>query len=257
MTKYIRLGNAGTLGILATLLFAASAPAGEIQWRHDYNTARKEALAKNLPLLVDFGTQHCPWCVKMESATYRDSGVVGYVNQHFVCVKVDGDKDTFLTRGMAVECFPTAVMASPDGKVLDRVEGFMAASAFSDHLRKAVTASVDWPKRAWTEANAALAVPDYPRAIGCLKRLSTAPAAGTYQGKATEVLAQLEGQANEEVRQAVQLHAQGREGEARQGLGVVAHAYIGTQAATNAQGMLNTWVAQETPMQASFKVPAK
>jgi thioredoxin-like negative regulator of GroEL len=240
---------------LLLLAFAAAAPAAEVEWRTDYNAARREAVQKNLPLLVEFGTRTCFWCKKMDAATYRDGTVVGLLNQQFVAVKVDGDRNPFLTQNLKVDGFPTAVLASPDGVILDRVEGFLAPAPFVDHLRKAAAASADWPTRAYAEASNALAGRDYPRAIEWFQRVSAAPTSCPLRARATEALARLEGQAKEGVNQAVQLHQQGREGEARESLGGVARNYPGTHAAADAQGLLSAWTNQERPVQASYQVP--
>ena len=44
------------LTALAAPLTAHSQQAPEVQWRTDYNTARKEAEQMHRPLMVDFGT---------------------------------------------------------------------------------------------------------------------------------------------------------------------------------------------------------
>ncbi len=252
MAKHNGLGQL-CVGLLGVLAFAAAAPAAEVEWRTDYNAARREAVQKNLPLLVEFGTHTCFWCKKMDAATYHDGAVAALLNQQFVAVKVDGHRNPFLTQNLKVDGFPTAVLASPDGVILDRVEGYLAPAPFADHLRKAAAASADWPARAYTEATNALAAQDFPRAIEWLRRVTTAPTNHPAKAKAVQTLAQLENRAAETVTQAVHLHQQGREGEARQSLGGIARDYPGTHAAADAQSLLNTWTSQERPVQTSFQ----
>src|SRR4051812_46092581 len=72
---------------------APPAPAApEIQWRHDYAAALKEAQDKNLPLVIDFGTVNCYWCKKLDESTFRDARIVRALNDRFVPLKVDGEK---------------------------------------------------------------------------------------------------------------------------------------------------------------------
>ena len=56
----------------SSALGQAPALAQEVKWRHDYNAARREAEQKNLPLVVDIGTENCYWCNKLEAITFHD-----------------------------------------------------------------------------------------------------------------------------------------------------------------------------------------
>ena len=63
-----------TLVAVSTLVLAAgTVRSQEVQWRHDYDAARKEALDKNRPLLVDFGTPNCFWCRQLDALRRADS----------------------------------------------------------------------------------------------------------------------------------------------------------------------------------------
>jgi hypothetical protein len=112
--------------------------AQEIQWRTDYNTARREATEKNRPLVMDFGTSHCCWCQKLDAVTFRDPGVVAQVNAAFIPVKIDAEREARLTQGLHLQGFPTVVFASPDGKILGIHEGFVDAAEFRQQLQQAL-----------------------------------------------------------------------------------------------------------------------
>src|SRR5688572_29135614 len=88
--------------VLCALVLAASArpapaPAQQVQWRQDYNVARKEAAEKGRPLLIDFGTESCFWCKKLDLTTLRDPAVVAVLNESFVTLKVDAEREVSLT----------------------------------------------------------------------------------------------------------------------------------------------------------------
>src|SRR5437879_12636518 len=110
-----------------------SAAAQEVQWRTDYNEARKEALAKNRPLLLDFGTERCFWCKRLDATTFQDARLVEVMNERFIPIKVDGERDARLTEALRVQSYPTLVLAAPDGRLLGMLEGYMDAGRFSDH----------------------------------------------------------------------------------------------------------------------------
>ncbi len=62
----------------------------EIKW---LKLAEAEALSKkeNKPLLIDFYTDWCGWCKKLDASTYKDPDVIRYVNKYFYPVKFDAE----------------------------------------------------------------------------------------------------------------------------------------------------------------------
>src|SRR5438445_3470549 len=152
----------------------ASATAQEIQWRSDYNLARKEAVEKNLPLILDFGTEHCFWCKKLDATTFLDPRVVAVMNEEFIPLKVDAHRDARLTECLRIQAFPTVVLAGPDGKILGTLEGYMEAGRFHDHLQRVLAGlrNPEWMARDYQEAAKAIAASDYARAIALLKSIT-------------------------------------------------------------------------------------
>lgn len=105
----------------------SSAGAQEIEWRTDYKLARQEAAAKNRPLVLDFGTEQCFWCKKLDATTFRDARVLEIINHNFIPLKVDANADAHLTEALGIQSFPTLVFAAPDGKILGTLEGYVEA----------------------------------------------------------------------------------------------------------------------------------
>ncbi|MGL6097907.1 MAG: thioredoxin family protein, partial [Fimbriiglobus sp.] len=56
------------IGWVAT---APAATAQDVRWRHDYAAARREAADSGKPLLLDFGTENCVWCRRLDATTFR------------------------------------------------------------------------------------------------------------------------------------------------------------------------------------------
>lgn len=139
---------AGLWAVVVTfiaLATAAPATAQDVRWRYDYAAARKEATASGRPLLLDFGTEACVWCRKLDATTFRDRGIVELVNERFVPVKVDGNRDERLTRAVGVQAFPTLVLLSPDGKVVGRHEGYADVAKMTALLRQALAREAPKP----------------------------------------------------------------------------------------------------------------
>jgi hypothetical protein len=128
-----------------TLALAGPAAAAEppaVSWRHDYAAARQEAAATNRPLVLYFTTTNCPWCHKMQAGPLRDPAVAAALNADFVPLKVEGDLLNYLAGPLHIQGFPTTVLASPEGRVLEVLDGYQDAATVRDHLRRATAAVV-------------------------------------------------------------------------------------------------------------------
>jgi thioredoxin-like negative regulator of GroEL len=129
----------GCLAVFSICPIIASSQ--EIEWRHDYSAAKREARQTNRPLVIDFGTAHCVWCDKLDASTFRDSVVVKLLGEHFIPVKVAADQDPQLAEALGVQSFPTLVFARPDGKILGMHDGFVDAEKFKGQLERALSES--------------------------------------------------------------------------------------------------------------------
>lgn len=134
---------------LATLiaLLAAPVPSGaeEIPWRTDYAAARREALEKNRPIVMDLSTENCFWCKKLDAVTFRDPAVVQLLRERFVAMKIDASQQAALAQALGVQSYPTLVFAAPDGKILGKHAGFVDPQRFMQQLQKALTESAAAP----------------------------------------------------------------------------------------------------------------
>ena len=65
------------------------AVAEEVDWRSDYNAARKEAAEKGRPIVLDFGFESCVHCRKLDATTFHDGDVIKRINAKFVALRID------------------------------------------------------------------------------------------------------------------------------------------------------------------------
>src|SRR5688572_3324813 len=86
----------GALGNCAAPGFAQEGTFTEVKWRLDYNIARKEALERKLPIVIDFVTKTCFHCNRMDATTFRDPRIVSLMNERFIPLKMDGDVEVNL-----------------------------------------------------------------------------------------------------------------------------------------------------------------
>ncbi len=80
-----RLGSAAS----AYLQSAAHQPVHWFPWSPEAFAAASEA---EKPVLLDIGAVWCHWCHVMDRESYEDPDLAGFLNEHFICVKVDRDE---------------------------------------------------------------------------------------------------------------------------------------------------------------------
>jgi uncharacterized protein len=63
-----------------------------VDWYPWGEEARERARELDRPLLVSIGYSSCHWCHVMEHESFEDSETARFMNEHFVCVKVDREE---------------------------------------------------------------------------------------------------------------------------------------------------------------------
>ena len=214
--------------------------AQEIQWRTDYQTARREAAARGLPLVIDLGTRNCFYCKQLDATTFRDPAIVNLLNEQCVPLKLDeGSDPSQLSAKLGVKGFPTLVFAGSEGKILSVQTGYVAAAPMQELLQQllVVAGAPEWMDRDYRLAAQAVAATEYGRAITLLKSVTQDGKQRPIQLKARQLLKDLEGQAAVELARARQLVDKGQKMEALETTNEVLRVFPGTEAAVEARRM--------------------
>ena len=102
--------NRTAAGIVAGMLLFADAPAygadKPVEWRADYDSARKEATAKALPLFLEFHTDDCYHCRRLEAGPLRDSAVSSVLNERYIPLRRGRQQVSAARRGAADPVVP-------------------------------------------------------------------------------------------------------------------------------------------------------
>jgi thioredoxin-related protein len=215
---------------------AAAQEIQQVRWLQDYAQAREDARVMGRPLLIDFGTEHCFWCRKLDATTFRDPSVAALLSREFVTLRIDAGRQPRLARALKVDRYPTLVLASPEGKVLDRQVGYLDAAQFCKRLQRVLACLPQQqdPEGDFRAACSAIAVPDYPRAIVLLRKVAQNGQGRPVQVKAQQLLEEFERVAGERLQRARELQASGQVAEAHAALGELVRTFDGTNAARDA-----------------------
>lgn len=125
----------GIFVVLLVVLFCfMSIDAFAINWRYNLSEALKTAKSQQKPIMVDFYTEWCGWCKKLDSDTYTDSAVKKLA-EDFICVKLDGDKEQDLVRKYNISGYPTIIFLSPEGTVVKQFAGYLGPADFAKTMQ--------------------------------------------------------------------------------------------------------------------------
>ena len=102
-----------------------------------------DAARENKRLMLYFWLEGCPYCKTLEETTFRDPAVVGRMKREFVAValNVRGDREVTwtdgrkmsekeLTRLLDVRGTPTLLFLDENGRIAERVRGYVDARRF-------------------------------------------------------------------------------------------------------------------------------
>lgn len=131
--------------ILSLLLLATVTARAELTWLTDLDEAKKVATKENKKLLVDFtGSDWCGYCIKLHKEVF-DTPEFEKFAKDFVLVELDfpkrkeqpaaeKTKNQAAQKKYSVNGFPTVLILTVGGKVLNRAEGYSPDSGPSAYL---------------------------------------------------------------------------------------------------------------------------
>jgi thioredoxin-related protein len=110
----------------------------ELKWKN-LDAGITEAKKTKKKILMDIYTDWCVWCKKLDKEVYTDEKVAGYLDSHYVLVKLNaesgkkvaykGEKlsETEIAQGFGVTGYPTLIFLEPNGDAINRIPGFLTA----------------------------------------------------------------------------------------------------------------------------------
>lgn len=87
-------------------------------------------------ILVDFETDWCIWCDRLDKDTYSDKGVIDFAEQNLISIKIDAEKNDGpeQKKKYRVRGYPTILLLDHSGNELDRIVGYRPPKEFLDEL---------------------------------------------------------------------------------------------------------------------------
>lgn len=96
--------------------------------------AWKIAIEKKKPLLVMFTSNNCTFCKKMIVDTYSNQQVKELLRGRTETVMAHSDNYASLIKKLGIRGYPSSLLISPEGEVLDFMEGYVAPQEFAKRV---------------------------------------------------------------------------------------------------------------------------
>lgn len=105
-------------------------------WVTDFSKALTEAKQSSKPIFVDVYAEWCTWCHKLDKEVYSDPKFTDYM-KNYVLARIDsedGGQGTDVAQKYDIDSLPTMIVLNSQGKVLDRITGFMTTPKLIEEL---------------------------------------------------------------------------------------------------------------------------
>lgn len=102
----------------------------------DIDWAFNESQNQNKNLLIIFDQDSCVYCDMLKENTLSDSKVQKELNENYIVLLVDINKDYKLADKYQVFGTPVVHVISPDGKDVGKIEGYVESDEFLSTLKE-------------------------------------------------------------------------------------------------------------------------
>ncbi len=116
------------LGFMILSSCAKQAP-DEISWASSLENAFQIASEKDQPVIVEFWSEECKWCERLQDSTFTHQSVIDLA-RNMVFVKAEAKEDTIVGLRYRIAGFPTVILMNSSGEEIDRIYGYLPPEEF-------------------------------------------------------------------------------------------------------------------------------
>jgi len=89
-------------------------------------------------VLVDFETEWCVWCDRLDTDTYTDQRVIEFAKKNLISKKIDAEKNNGpqQKKKYRVKGYPTILLLDSEGNEIDRIIGYRPPEEFFNELNR-------------------------------------------------------------------------------------------------------------------------
>ena len=101
----------------------------------DLNKAFDDAKSQNKNILLIFDQDNCYYCDLLKENTLSNSDLVSKLNEGYITVILDINKQPQLAAKYQVFGTPTMIFLNPDQTQIGKIEGYVDAGEFLDYIK--------------------------------------------------------------------------------------------------------------------------
>ncbi len=123
-----------TLCYVSLMLLGVSSADG-VKWEKDWDTALKSAQSSKKMIMIDFYTDWCGWCKKLDADVFQNVEFEK-VSKDFLAVKLNAEKEgETLAKKFEVDGFPTIVFVDSKGDLVGKIVGYLPLPDFTHQTK--------------------------------------------------------------------------------------------------------------------------
>jgi thiol:disulfide interchange protein DsbD len=107
-----------------------------VKFYTDLSIALGAAKEQGKPLFVYARSAYCYWCKKFEEESFTNKSVIDRLNENFILVSIDVDKQKDETRDFRVYGTPTEIFLDPNGTEIKRIRGYVDNGTFLEIINQ-------------------------------------------------------------------------------------------------------------------------
>ena len=126
------------LSICLIFFFIINANSEEIKFeKGSFKEILQKAKDDNKIVMIDFFTDWCGWCKRLDEDVYKDNSVAAFANERQINWKIDAEKGEGpdITKKYGVKAYPTIVFVDGEGKEIDRITGYLPPKDFLQTMK--------------------------------------------------------------------------------------------------------------------------
>lgn len=138
-TNLIKLKSAGLTALVFTVFLVGFWPtpvsAKEIAWQ-SFADGMSRGKSENKKIFLHFYANWCGACRIMENKTFKDAAVIAYINENFIPIKVNADREQKTSQMFRVRALPDNWFIDEDGKPIGHRLGYISPKQLKGILKK-------------------------------------------------------------------------------------------------------------------------
>jgi thioredoxin-related protein len=105
-----------------------------IKWI-SYNEGMTAGGKEGKKIFLSFYADWCTFCAKMDKETFKDPAIVKYLNEHFINIKIDTEKENEIARKHFVRGLPMTWFLESNGDKISSLPGYIPPDMFLQILK--------------------------------------------------------------------------------------------------------------------------